>query len=242
MSATTNKQQQLTQVLTILKKKFAVPPPAETPRPVLEEVLFAIVREGVPPQQAESAYAKLRSDFHDWNEVRVSSVQEVTDSLAELPEAGTKAKRIIDFLQEHFERTYSFTLEDLEKKGLKQAGKQLDRYKDHGVTDFAVAWVTQRSFGGHALPMDEPTLRVLARLHVVEGEVDDVRETRTSLERFVPKAGGPDFTDRIVQLAVAICTPEHPDCPHCPLLPECPTGQANVQATPKKKPTKPKAK
>jgi len=241
MSATTNKQQQLTQVLTILKKKFAVPPPADAPRPVLEEVLFAVVREGVPPQQAESAYAKLRSDFHDWNEVRVSSVQEVTDSLAELPDAGSKAKRIIDFLQEHFERTYSFTLEDLEKKGLQQAAKQLDRYKDHGVSDFTVAWVTQRSFGGHALPMDEPTLRVLGRLHVIEGEIEDVRETRKSIERHVPKAAGPDFTDRIIQLAVAICTPENPNCPSCPLLAECPTGQANVAAG-KKKPAKPKAK
>lgn len=240
MAATTNKQQQLAQVLAILKKKFTVPSPPEAPRPVLEEVLYAIVREGIPPQQAESAYAKVKTDFHDWNEVRVSSVQEVTDALSELPDAGIKAKRIIDFLQEHFERTYTFTLEDLEKKGLKQAGKQLDRYKDHGVTDFVVAWVTQRAFGGHALPLDEPTLRVLARLAVIEGEIDDVRDTRHTLEHYVSKANGPDFTDRIIQLAVAICTPENPNCPSCPLLPECPTGQALIAAG-KKKP-KPKAK
>jgi endonuclease-3 len=241
MPATTNKQQQLTQVLAILKKKFAVPSPPETPRPVLEEVLYAIVREGVPPQQSESAYAKLKTDFHDWNEVRVSSVQEVTDALSELPDASSKAKRLIDFLQEHFERTYTFTLEDLEKKGLKQAGKQLGRYKDHGVTDFVVAWVTQRSFGGHAIPLDEPTLRVLARLFVLEGEIDDLEEARKTVAHYVSKANGPDFTDRIIQLAVAICTPENPNCPSCPLLPECPTGQANVAAG-KKKPAKPKAK
>jgi len=241
MSATTNKQQQLAQVLTILKKKFAVPPAPEAPRPVLEEVLYAVVREGVPPQQAESAYAKLRSDFHDWNEVRVSSVQEVTDSLAELPDAGNKAKRIIDFLQEHFERTYTFTLEDLEKKGLKQAGKQLDRYKDHGVSDFTVAWVTQRSFGGHAVPLDDGSLRVLARLHVIEAEIDDVRETRHTIEHYISKANGRDFTDRLIQVAAAVCTPENPNCPSCPLLAECPTGQANVAAAKKAKP-KPKAK
>jgi len=228
MPATTNKQQQLAQVQAILKKKFAAPQPPDSPRPVLEEVLYAIVRENVPPQQAESAYAKLKTDFHDWNEVRVSSVQEVTDALAELADAGTKAKRLIDFLQEHFERTYTFTLEDLEKKGLKQAAKQLDRYKDHGVTDFVVAWVTQRAFGGHAVPLDEGTLRVLARLTVIEGEIDDVRETRHTIEHYISKATAPEFTDRIIQLAAAICTPENPACSSCPLLPECPTGQSIV--------------
>ena len=100
------------------------------------------------------------------------------------------AKRIVDFLQEHFERTYSFTLDDLEKKGLKQAAKQLARYKDKGVTDFVVAWVTQRSLGGHAVPLDEPTLRVLRRLGVIEDEIDDLEAVRGSVEHYIPKAKG----------------------------------------------------
>jgi endonuclease III len=240
MPATTNKQTVLSHVQASLKKKFTCPPPPETPRAVLEEVIYAILREGVPPQQADSAYTKFKSEFIDWNEVRVSSVQEVTDALAELPDSGNKAKRITDFLQEHFERTYSFQLDDLEKKGLKQAQKQLGRYKDHGVSDFVVAWVSQRTLAGHAVPLDEPSLRVLTRLGILEEEIEDLESARGTIEHYVSKANGPEFTDRLIQLATAICTPVNPNCGSCPLKPDCPTGQALTAPKTKSKATKPR--
>ena len=52
-----------------------------------------------------------------------------------------------------FESTYSFDLETLHKKGVKQAAKQISRYQ--AASDYTVAWVTQRTLGGHAMPLDE---------------------------------------------------------------------------------------
>ena len=46
---------------------------------------------------------------------------------------------------------------------MRQAAKQLARYQ--AANDYAVAWVTQQSLGGHAIPLDDVTLRVLRRLH-----------------------------------------------------------------------------
>jgi endonuclease-3 len=240
MPATTNKHQVLTHSLTLLKKKFT--PPAEPPkRPVLEEVVYAVLREGVPSADADAAFARIKQTFFDWNEVRVSTVQEVADVLAGLPEAGDKAKRVVEFLQEHFERTYSFDLDDLEKKGLKQAAKQLARYKDKGVTDFVVAWVTQRSFGGHAVPLDGPTLRVLRRLGVVEDDADDLEAVRGSIEHHVPKARGYEFTEQFIQHAAAICVEGVPHCGQCPLKADCPTGQEVLAKAKEPKPrTKPR--
>lgn len=227
MPATTPKQQLLNTTLALLKKPFPAPP--EPPkRPVLEEVVYAICREGVPSSLADAAYAGLKQAFFDWNEVRVSTVQEVADVLSLLPGAGDRAKRVVDFLQEHFERTYSFELDDLEKKGVKQAAKQLARYKDKGVTDFAVAWVTQHALGGHAIPLDEPTIRVLRRLRVIDGDIDDLEATRASLEHYIPKAKGYEFGEEVVQLAEAICLPDVPLCPDCPLRHDCPTGIENL--------------
>lgn len=226
MATATSKQQVLTTAQTLLKKKFPAPPePAK--RPVLEEVLYAMVREGVPTAAADAAYGRLRGAFFDWNEVRVSTVQEVADALGDLPAAGDRAERIIDFLQEHFERTYSFDLEDLEKKGLKQAAKQLARYKDKGVTDFVLAWVTQRSLGGHAIPLDDPSLRVLGRLGVIdpEADADDREALRGTVEHYVPKAKGYEFTEELIQLADQVCVEGTPHCPVCPLKADCPTGQ-----------------
>ncbi|HET6576015.1 MAG TPA: hypothetical protein VFG68_20610 [Fimbriiglobus sp.] len=240
MPATTNKQQVLTTALTALKKKF--PPPPEPPRrPILEEVVYAICREGVTSAAADAAFAHLKTAFFDWNEVRVSSVQEVADVLGKLPGAGDRAKRIVDFLQEHFERTYSFDLEDLEKKGLKQAAKQLARYKDKGVTDFVVAWVTQRSLGGHAVPLDGPGLRVLQRLGVIDADTDDLEAVRASVEHYVPKARGYEFTEELSQHADALCVEGTPLCAQCPLKSDCPTGQ-KLLAKGKAKDAKPKPK
>ncbi|OWK35887.1 endonuclease [Fimbriiglobus ruber] len=241
MPATMNKQQLLNQTLTLLKKKFPAPPEPDK-RPVLEEVVYAICREGVPSAKADAAYARMRSEFFDWNEVRVSTIQEVANVFEGLPDAGDRAKRVVEFLQEHFERTYSFELDDLEKKGLKQAAKQLARYKDKGVSDFVVAWVTQRSLGGHAVPLDEPTLRVLRRLNVIEeGEIDDLEAVRGSIEHFIPKAKGFEFTEEMIQLADAVCVADTPHCPHCPLKADCPTGIENL-SKPKAAADKPKPK
>jgi endonuclease-3 len=222
MPALTNKQQLLDRVFALLKKHLPAPEEADK-RPVLEEIIYGMVREGASPTQADKAFGRLKSVFFDWNEIRVSSVQEVEDALRGLPGAGDKARRLVGFLQEHFEENFSFSLDELDKKGLKQAAKQLGRYKD--VTDFVVAWVIQRALGGHAVPLDEPALRVLRRLHVVDGEVDDLEGLRGSIEHVVPKARGPQFTDLLAVEATTICVEGTPHCPTCPLKGDCPTGQ-----------------
>ena len=118
MPAITNKQQMLTQAHAALKKKYDAPEPPEPKRPVLEELIYAILREGTTAADADRAYGTLRRAFIDWNEIRVSTVQEVADALRPLPQSGARAKRVIGLLQKVFEERYTFTLEDLDKKGL----------------------------------------------------------------------------------------------------------------------------
>lgn len=222
MLASMNKQDLLTKSLKLLDKKFP-PPPEAVARPVLEEALYAVVREGTTTETANAVFAKFKGTFFDWNEVRVSTIPEIAEALKGVPDAGRKAQRVNEILHYVFEMYYSFDLVDLDKKGLKQAGKQLGRFT--GMTDFGVAWVVQRALGGHALPLDEPTLRVLKRLAVVdEGEVEDLEAVRGTLEHYVPKASGPTFTDRFSLLAATVCV-EKPKCPDCPLKADCPTGQ-----------------
>jgi endonuclease III len=243
MPAAPNKQTQLAHLQAALKKK--TPAPTDPPeRPVLEEVVYAILRDAATPEQADAAFARLKDKdvFFDWNEIRVSSVQEVADAVHGLPGAGDKGERVIKLLQEVFEEIYGFDLGDIAKKGVKQAAKQLARYKS-GVNEFAVAWVTQRALGGHAIPLDHPTIRVLQRVAVLEADIDDLEAARGTLEHFIPKTAGPDFTDRMAVFAATVCTEDHPKCDTCPMLPHCPTGQA-LTAKPRKdaKESKPKKK
>lgn len=240
MAAVTNKQQLLTQCQTALKKRFplAVAEAADEPRPLLEELIYAACREGSTAADADAGYARLRKAFIDWNEVRVSTVQEVGEVLRPLPGAGGRAKRVIGLLQEVFEDKYSFDLSELDKKGLKDTARKLRFYKE-GVTDYAVAWVVQRSLGGHAIPLDEPTLRVLRRLGVVEeGEPESLEALRASIEHVIPKARGPEFTDVMSAHAKELCTEKDPNCAACPLNRDCPYG--TEQLAKKAGDTKPK--
>ncbi len=248
MPAITNKQATLNTAHALLKKKLRLAPTDDTPRPVLEEVVYAICREGATTEDADAAYAALRGHFHDWNEVRVSTVQEVADTLKPLPDTGRRAQRVIGLLQKVFEEEYSFSLEELGKKGLKQAAKQLSRYKEE-VDDFVVAWVVQRALGGHAVPLDEPILRVLGRLGVVTpAETEDAESqeaVRGSIEHVVPKARGAELTDLLSLLARDVCVEGVPHCPQCPLKNDCPTGIERLskkadKGGEKAKPTKPR--
>src|SRR6266478_7558734 len=101
MLTTTNKQKVLDKILGALKKRYEPQDPEE--RPVLEQFMYAICREGATRQGADRAYQNLRDRFYDWNEVRVSSAREVEDALGGLPESEARAQRIISFLHEVFE-------------------------------------------------------------------------------------------------------------------------------------------
>src|SRR5436305_3869209 len=221
MPTTTNKQRVLTQIFTTLKKRYE--PVEPEPWPVLEQFLYAVCREGATRAQADRSFRNLMERFFDWNEIRVSSVREVEEALSDLPNPGLRAERLISFLQEVFETTFSFDLESLHKKGLKQAAKQLSRYQ--AANDYIVASVIQGSLGGHAIALDPASLRVLKRLGVIDTDTEDLEALRASLEHQIPKAKGAVFNDAVSAIAYEVCVEDEPRCAACPLCPHCPTGQ-----------------
>src|SRR5437868_12834856 len=135
MPAVTNKQRVLNQIFNVWKKAGEPEPPQNLP--VLEQFIYGLCREGTALDLADQAFGRLRDRFFDWNEIRVSSTRELEEVFAELPDAESRAARLISFLQEVFETTSSFDLESLHKKPLKQAAKQLSRYQ--AASDFVVA-------------------------------------------------------------------------------------------------------
>lgn len=220
MATTINKQRLLTALLSAGRKLKLASEVAQEARPVLQQFIYGLCREDATLEEAEQAYRNLCERFFDWNEVRVSSIRELEDAFAGLSNPEARAQRLVAFLQEVFETTYSFDLDGLQKKGLKQAAKQLGRFQ--ASNDYVSAWVVQRSLGGHAIPLDAPTLRCARRLGLVDEE--SAEAARASLEHLVPKAKGPQFTDLLSTLAGEHCWEEEPNCPSCPLAHDCPTA------------------
>jgi endonuclease III len=234
---TVNRQKIVSQLFSALGK-HAKAKPMEA-RPVLEQFIYAILRENATRDSADQAFQSLQDRFFDWNEVRVSSTLEIVETLdGALSDAEARAQRIIDFLQEIFETTYSFDLEPLlevlQKKGLKQASKQLMRFQ--AANDYAASWVIQHSLGGHSIPLDASALRVLKRMGLTEDN-NDMEALQASVEHQVPKAKGTQFVDLLSVLADLHCREEAPACSGCPLRKDCPTGlEAKAAAPASKKP------
>jgi endonuclease-3 len=225
--ATQSKAQLLNEVHTLLKKRYKPKADRTNGRlTVLEAIVYGLCREGTTREQANQALSRFKDGFFDWNEVRVSSIEEIQSALAGLPDTEPRAQKIRRFLRQLFERTYGFTLETVTKKSLKDAIKSLKDYEALG-SDFVIATVVQQALGGHAIPVDDPTRRVLQRLGVADADTDNLA-LRAMLERAVPKNRGSEFSDLIEELAQDTCVEGDPDCPHCDLRKICRTGVARI--------------
>ena len=215
-----NKKRLLTRVLSSAKQATEA---VEESQPVLEQFVYGLCREDATPEQADRAFLFLRESFFDWNEVRVSSSRELEEAFEGMSGAEGRAQRLVAFLQEVFETEFSFDLDVLHKRGLKQASRQLLRYQ--AADDFVGAWVVQRSLGGHAIPLDAPTLRCVRRLGLLDnGTAETLEAVRGSLEHLIAKNDGPQFTDAMSCIAEEYCWEETPKCRSCPLSTDCQTA------------------
>src|SRR3954466_10371962 len=124
LMATQSKAQLLNEIHTLLKKRYKPKADHAGSRfSVLEAVIYGLCHEGTTREQANQALSRFKDDYFDWNEVRVSTIEEIQGALAGLSETEARAQRIRRFLRQLFEKTYGFTLESLGKKTLKDAIK-----------------------------------------------------------------------------------------------------------------------
>jgi endonuclease-3 len=221
--AAQSKAQFLNDVHAHLRKRYKPKPDKAGARlSVLEAVVYAVCHEGTTREQANQALSRFKDGFFDWNEVRVSTIEEIQGVLAGLPDPEPRAQRIRRFLRQLFDKTYGFTLEPLTKKPLKESLKALSEYEAF-QSDYVEATVTRVSLGGHAIPVDAPLRRVMERLHLAEPGTNDAA-LRSFLERSVPKNRAAEFLDLVEDLAHDTCVEGEPDCPRCELRKLCPTG------------------
>jgi endonuclease III len=184
-----NRADKFTKIHKVLKKCCKASTPASG-RTVIEHLLFACCLEGSHHDVAEEAFAALVHTFFDWNEVRVTSISELAEVMASLPDPRAAANRIKRVLHSVFEATFNFDLEEQKKKNLGPTIQWLEKLD--GTTPFVVAYVVQAALDGHAIPIDAGTMGVLRVLDVVT-EKDATAGVVPGLERAVPKSKGVEF-------------------------------------------------
>jgi endonuclease-3 len=194
--STSNRAAKLTKTHKVLKKHYKPCVPAD--RSVLEHLLYACCLEFTTPDVADEVFAKLQQAYYDWNEVRVTTVSELAEVMTTMNKSTEAASRLKRTLQSIFESYYSFDLEALKKENIGKAVKQLQRLD--GVSDFAIAIVTQNSLNGHAIAVNDDALEVFRILGVISD--DELKKRRVpGLERAIAKSKGVEFASLMHQLS-----------------------------------------
>jgi len=85
-----NRQQLVAKLHKALRAQYK-PVVPNTSRPMLEQVLYACCLENAPYDVAEKALARLLKEYFDLNEVRVTTVVELAETLHDLPDPARAA-------------------------------------------------------------------------------------------------------------------------------------------------------
>ncbi|NCA11384.1 hypothetical protein EBR56_06190, partial [bacterium] len=192
-------RQQLVAKLHKTLRSHYKPVAPNTVRPLLEQVLFACCLENAPHDLAEKALARLLKGYFDLNEVRVTTVAELAETLHDLPDPARAALALRRVLQSVFESSYTYSLENARKHSIAHGVKTLEHL--HGATPFVVGYVVSTALGGHVLPLDQGSLGGLYLAGIISRDEYDAGRV-AGLERFVAKKAGLEFGSLLHQFGV----------------------------------------
>ena len=182
-------------------KKFYQPLPAQPTRPLLEHVLYASLLEDAPADLADEGMAKCEQEFFDWNEVRVTTVTELSQVLENLPEPQKAARRLKSNLQAIFEEFYTFDLDHMKKENLGRAVSKFEKMP--GMTPFVLSYTVQNGLGGHSIPVDYSAMVIMLSTKIAS-QSEAMAGKVPGLERAIPKNKAIDFSGLLHQAAVAL--------------------------------------
>jgi hypothetical protein len=178
----------------------------DTSRPLLQQVLFACCLENAPADAAERAFARLLENYSDLNEVRVTTVAELAESLQDLPDPARASLSLRRALQGVFESTYAYTLDHARKHSLAHGIKVLEGL--HGVPAFVVQHVASTALGGHLIPLDRGALAGLWLCGLITQQEYDSGKV-PGLERAIGKKPGVEFSSLLHQFGLDVLTNLH---------------------------------
>ena len=166
-----SRQKEYKKLYKKLKKRYPDAPvvlPRE--RKLLEHLVFAVFLECAKRDAACAAFAAMERYYIDWNEIRVSTANEIADVVGMIPDASRAGERLRRLLQWIFDATYKFDLEELRAQGKNAVLEFLKTvpFSTSFMNDYATFW----GCGEGAFPLSEGALRALRLLDFVVVSAD----------------------------------------------------------------------
>jgi endonuclease III len=215
------KSQRLADLLAKVPASSAPLPNADG-RTLLEVGFLCVLNRRLSESAAEKTLQGLAAAYPDWNELRVSQVQEFQHLIqTKSVELGQQVGRDVrEYLQEIYQKIHGFNLDSL-KGDMAEAAR------------FASSLPFLGASVGHyllhlALPDETPispaVVRTLDRLGLAK-RTTSIKKAQASVDALVPADGRKEFSHRLGLVIERWCDAKRPLCWECPLVPNCPFGK-----------------
>lgn len=222
----------LRRILPHLQKRYPWIP-REGDLPQLEELVLTLLAYDGSWRQGMRALSAFQEQYVDWNEVRVSSPDEMAEipEIGKLPKVKDKAEALVKVLDRVFLDHNRIALAFGPDQG-EDAKKYLTGIRE--LASIARGVFLYRCFKYPKAIVEAGVTRLLKRLDLLpQGANDEVAQ------RFLDKVTtGHSLAATwfaLARHAEETCVTETPDCPHCAVQADCPVGQ-KLKAAKGKKP------
>lgn len=138
----------------------------------IEALIYGIVSERISEAASQRAIRGFRDTFVDWNDLRVSRVEEIVEVLHE----DTAASRATAFalttaLRAIFDEYHTLSLQNLKKIGKRPAKQALEELD--GMDAYVVGYCMLTALQGHAIPLTGQMADYLKQHEVVDPDADE---------------------------------------------------------------------
>lgn len=137
----------------------------------VEAVILGVISERMPHSSCVAAMKGLRAAFINWNDLRVSRVEEIVEAFGNDSPAGREtALRLTASLRAVFDCYHTVSLLPLKKAGKRPARETLEKLQ--GISRFVINYCMLTSLQAHAIPLTERMIECLRRNGIVDPQAD----------------------------------------------------------------------
>lgn len=192
--------------------------------PLLDQVMLALLAEQGSKARAKRAHQKLLQSFVGWNEVRVSSGQEIAEFLRPIyrDRAPALGERLRAFLNDLYVAQHQLSLDYLGDLPLETSFKLLSKLPP--MNEEARACVVNGSLANPDVAMPADALRVAKRIGLVGAGATSVK-AREVFQEELKSSDQARLNLLLYQHGLEVCTAKTYDCLSCVLVHRCDRGK-----------------
>ncbi|MEN6336764.1 MAG: hypothetical protein ABFE01_21115 [Phycisphaerales bacterium] len=137
-----------------------------------EALICGIISERLSETAATRALREVRASFVDWNDLRVSRVEEIAEAMGgNVTSCRAAAASLTAALRGIFDEHHKISLAVLKKLGKRPAKEGLEKLD--GVSRFVINYCMLTSMQAHAVPLTQDMIEYLRNNGVISPDADE---------------------------------------------------------------------